>query len=178
MQKYFDTEDEIEESLKSLSDATCPHCGRRGTLIRHDYIWYSGGKQNGMRGKRVYCDSHKAKRKGCGRTFTLWLSDTLRGRCLRAAALMQFILGLLAGSSTWKAWRDAETGMSVRSGYRTLKWLEENQSVVRTELFGLSPPSLNSKEKTPLLETLKILKEAFGINAVSAYQKTRQISFP
>ncbi len=178
MKTYYDTVEEIEEKLKTLPDAICPHCRRRRTLIRHDYIWYSGGEQNGMRGKRVYCDPRNAKRKGCGRTSALWLSETLWGRCLRAAALMHFILGLLAGSSTWKAWRDADTGMSPGTGYRIFKRLQNTQSVMRTELFGLSPPLLNSKEKTPLLETLKILEEAFGINAVSAYQKTLQISFP
>ena len=177
MKRYFDTEDEIEEELKDLPGTRCPMCQVRGALARHDYIWRHGGKQYGLRGKRVHCDPDSTRAKGCGHTTTLWLSETLWGRCLCATALMRFILGLLSGSSTRKAWHDADTGMSVRSGYRTLKWLENIQSVIRTRLFALSPPSLSAKEKTPLLETLKILKEAFGNNAVSDYQKKLQKLF-
>jgi hypothetical protein len=50
--------------------------------------------------------------------------------------------------------------------------------VIRTQLSGLIPPSLTGREKTPLSETLRILKEAFGVNAVSIYQKTLQKAFP
>jgi len=176
MKRYFDTENDIEEVLEYLPEAVCPHCGARGALVRHDNIWRSGGAENGLRGKRVFCDNRRGR--GCGRTVAFWLSDTLRGRCLRAAELMRFILELLAGFSVWKAWRNAETGMTLRTGYRTFRRLVNNQSVIRTELFGLSPPPLQGKEKTPLLETLKILKEALGVNAVSAYQKTLQKTFP
>lgn len=176
MKSYLDTEDEIEEALGSLKEAVCPHCGAKGEFVRHDNIWRNGGAENGLRGKRVFCDNRKGR--GCGRTVTFWLSDTLRGRCLRAATLMRFILELLAGLSVWKAWRNAETGMTLRTGYRTFKRLEDSMSVIRTDLFGLSPPRFQGKEKTPLLATLKILKEAFGVNAVSIYQKTLQKAFP
>ena len=118
MKRYFDTEDDIKDALGSLPEAVCPHCGAIGEFIRHDNIWRNGGAENGLRGKRVYCDKRIAKAGGCGRTVTLWLSDTLRGRCLRAAELMRFILELLAGFSVWKAWRNAETGMTLRTGYR------------------------------------------------------------
>jgi len=176
MKRYFDTEDDIEEFLRSLPEAVCPHCGAKGEFARHDNIWRSGGAENGLRGKRVFCDNRRGR--GCGRTVALWLSDTLRGRCLRAAILMRFILELLAGSSVWKAWRNAETGMTLRTGYRTFRRLVNNQSVIRTELFGLSPPPLQGKEKTSLSATLKILKETFGVNALSIYQKTLQKAFP
>jgi len=178
MKRYFDTEEEIEEALEVLSEIRCPTCGAKGRLLRHDCLWRSGGEANGMRGKRVYCNARAAGRKGCGRTFTLWLSDTLRGRCLQAAALMRFILGLLAGLSVWKAWRGAATGMTLRTGYRTFRRLVVQQSIIRTDLFGLNRALLESKEKTPLLATLKILKEAFGMNAVSACQGTLQKAFP
>ena len=177
MKRYFDTEEEIEEVLGYLQETVCPHCGVKA-FYRHNYIWICGGEENGMRGKRIYCDPDNTRGKGCGRTVTLWLSDTLLGRCLRAAELMRFIIELLDGLSVWKAWRNAKTGMTLRTGYRTFKRLENSQSVIRTELFGLSPPQPEIKEKTPLLETLKILKEAFGTNAVSAYQKTLQKVFP
>jgi hypothetical protein len=178
MKSYFDTEEDIEEALSALRDTHCPACGAKGTLLRHDCLWRNGGEANGMRGRRVYCNARAAGRKGCGRTFTLWLSDTLRGRCLGSDALMRFILGLLAGLSTWKAWRGAATGLTLGAGYRTVKWLERSQSALRTSLWGLGPPGLSPQERTPLLETLKILKEALGINAVSAYQKTLQKAFP
>lgn len=176
MKNYYDTEQEIEEALALLPDTVCPHCGARGDLVRHDNIRRNDGELNDLRGKRVYCDKRRGG--GCGKTFTFWISDTLRGRCLRAAELMRFIIGVLAGSSVWQAWKNAETGMTLRTGYRTFQRLTNNQSIIRTELFGLTPPPLPSKEKTPLLETLKILKEALGMNAVSAYQKTLQKTFP
>ena len=176
MKKYYDTEEEIEEALVSLPETVCPHCGARGELVRHDNIWRSGGEKNGLRGKRVYCDKRRGE--GCGRTFTFQLSDTLQGRCLRAAALMRFILELLAGVSVWNAWGNAETGMGLRTGYRTFRRLLENQSVIRTGLFECTPLKFQRKEKTPLLETLRILKETFGVSAVSAYQKKLQKTFP
>jgi hypothetical protein len=177
MKRYFDTEEEIEEALGSLTEAVCPHCGARA-LYRHNYIWRYGGKQYGLKGKRVFCDPDNTRGIGCGRTVTLWLSDTLQGRCLRAAELMRFIIGLLDGLAVCKAWSNAETGMTLRTGYRTYKRLENSQSVIRTDLFGLSPPPLEGEEKTPLSVTLKILKEAFSTNFVSAYQKTLQKVFP
>ncbi len=176
MKRYFDTENDIEEVLEYLPEAVCPHCGARGALVRHDNIWRSGGAENGLRGKRVFCDNRKGR--GCGGTVAFWLSDTLRGRCLRAAELMRFILGVLAGSSVWKAWKNAETGMTIRTGCRTFTRFVDTQSVIRTELFGLTPPTLQGKEKTSLSATLKILKETLGVNAVSAYQKTLQKTFP
>jgi len=176
MKRHFNTEEEIEEALGSLKEAVCPHCGARA-LYRHNYIWRYGDKQYGLKGKRVYCDPCHSRGRGCGRTVALWLSDTLQGRCLRAAELMRFIIELLDGLAVCKAWSNAETGMSLRPGYRTFKKLKDSLSIIRTDLFGLSPPPLEIKEKTPLSETLKILKEAFGINAVSAYQKTLQSAF-
>lgn len=178
MKRYFDTEEELEVALNALPETRCPFCGGERTLLRHDYLWKFGGEANGMRGKRVYCNARAVKNKGCGGTFTLWLSDTLWGRCLGSDALMRFILGLLAGLSTWKAWRGAKTGMTLGTGYRTVKWLEKSQSALRTSLWGLGPPGLFTQEGTPLLETLKNLKEALGINAVSAYQGTLQKAFP
>ena len=177
MNRYFDTEEAIQTELKRLQEALCPWCKTKGAMARHDYLWRYGGKQYGLRGKRVYCDPDSTRGKGCGRTHTLWLSETLWGRCLGALALMRFILELLSGSSTPKAWQGADTGMSPRCANRTLTWLESIQSVIRTRLFGLSPPSLSGNEKTPLLVTLQILKEAFGNNAVSDYQKKLQKSF-
>ena len=177
MNRYFDTEDEIEAALENLPEAHCPWCKTKGTLARHDYRWKYGAKQYGLKGKRVYCDPDSTRGKGCGRTRTLWLTEALWGRCLGTMALTRFIQELLSGSSARKAWQDADTGMSARSGIRTLRWLENIQSIIRTRLFGLNPPSLGGKEKTPLLATLKVLKEAFGNNAVSDYQKKLQKSF-
>ena len=177
MTRFFDTEEAIEVALINLRQNRCPWCGTTGALTRHDAIWKYGAKQYGLRGRRVFCDPDGAHAQGCGRTHTLWLSETLLGRSLCAMVLMRFILGLLSGASTQKAWQDADTGMSPRSGYRTLKWLENIQSIIRTRLFGLSPPSPSGNEKTPLLATLKVLKEAFGNNAVSDYQKKLQKSF-
>ena len=177
MQRFFDSGDDVESFLESILEYICPHCGARGTLARHGYIRGFAGLIFGIRGWRVFCDPDSKRGRGCGRTVTLRLSGTLPGRCLEAAALTRFMLGLLAGLSVWSAWADADTGMSERTGYRTFRRLEHRQSEIRTNLSGLSPPPLQGKEKTPLLETIKILKEALGVNAVSAYQKKRQNAF-
>jgi hypothetical protein len=177
MQRFFDSEDDVESFLKLVPSVICPHCGATGPLSRHGYIRGFAGLLFGIRGWRVFCDPDSARGKGCGRTLTLRLSGTLPGRSLSAAALSRFMLGLFAGLSVWKAWRNADTGMSIRTGYRIFRRLEHRQSEIRTGLFGLSPPPLEGKEKTPLSVTLKILKEALGINAVSEYQKKRQSAF-
>ena len=177
MQIFFENHDDVEEFLKDLQSTVCPHCGACGAFARHGLIRGYAGWLWCVKGWRVYCDPDSSRKKGCGRTQTLRLSGTLPGMNLTAVILMRFILALLAGSSVWKAWQDAKTGMSLRTGYRIFKRLENRQSVIRTALFGLSPPEFQGKEKTPLLETLKNLKEALGAHAVSAYQKTLQSAF-
>lgn len=179
MKRFYDSIDELYEFLSTLRTTVCPKCGACGVLTRHGFIrGYSGGDDKIIRGWRIYCDPDSTHGVGCGHAPSVRLTETLPGRCLSATQLLAFILALLPGATIYSAWKKCDFCKSVRNGYHTYKRLELCQSVIRTRLFALSPPSDQGTKKAPLLTTLKSLKEALGIdNAVSVYQKTFQRDF-
>ena len=178
MQRFFENTDEIERFLENLSIEICPRCGACGPLTRHGFIYgYIEGAEE-IRGWRIYCDPESSRGKGCGHAPSVRLADTLPGRHLSSLQLMRFILALISGDSIYGAWGKCGSIATIRNGYRLYKRLKLCQSVIRTRLFGLSPPRMEGRKTAPLLITLESLKEALGIdNAVSVYQKTFQQDF-
>ena len=178
MQIFFENTDQIERFLKNLSTEICPRCGACGPLMRHGFIYGYIEDTEEIRGWRIYCDPDSARGNGCGHAPSVRLANTLPGRSLSALQLMSFILALISGDSIYGAWKKCGSIATIGNGYRLYKRLKLCQSIIRTRLFGLSPPQMEGGKTAPLLTTLTGLKEALGIdNAVSVYQKTFQQNF-
>ena len=177
MQVFFRNREEIELFLSHLSLLRCPSCGVVGTLIRHGFIrWFHSPEKTGIRAWRIRC-KRSPRRRGCGRTPSLRLGDTLPRRCFSAQQLWAFIQALLRERSIKRAWERAGIPLSLDSGYRIHRHLCRCQSVLRTQLSARAPPPI-VKAGVPLLQVLVHLQEVFGRECpVRTYQETLQRNF-
>lgn len=105
------------------------------------------------------------------------LGDVLPRRCFTAKQLWAFIRALQQARSVKRAWELAAIPLSLDTGYRLYRHLNQCQSVLRTHLFARAPPP-KVKTGVPLFQVFAHLKEAFGCGCpVSAYQEHFQRSF-
>src|SRR5215469_1959614 len=85
--------------VERLKQTPCPHCKVVGTLIRHGFLYGfdESNPRKTVRARRVFCSNRHARR-GCGRTFSVWIADKIRRLSLTAGALWRFLKGAAAGS--------------------------------------------------------------------------------
>jgi len=174
---FFRSQAEIERFLASLHVLRCPFCGAVGTMIRHGYIrWFHSPENSGIRAWRIRCKK-SVRRRGCGRAPSIRLGGVLPRRCFTAKQLWAFIRALQRERSIKRAWERAGIPLSLDTGYRLYRHLDQCQSVLRTHLFARAPPP-RVKTGVPLFQVFTHLKEAFVRRCpVSAYQEHFQRSF-
>jgi hypothetical protein len=117
--RYVGDELELEAFREGVKRWRCPHCGRLGALNAHGRSmgYGDGNGVNTLRGRRFYC-SNRRRRPGCGRTFSVLLSEWLSGFVVSALVLYRFLRAVVSGVTRSAAWTALGTGMPVRSGYR------------------------------------------------------------
>lgn len=128
----------IAERLKQTS---CPHCHAVGMLIRHGVLTgFDDGtpQRRAVRARRVFC-SNRHRRRGCGRTFSVRLADTIRRLSLSARTLWSFLQRAVAGTLA-DATRAADCPRSDRTFRRLWRRFDRGQSAIRTALSGRGPP--------------------------------------
>jgi hypothetical protein len=137
-------------SLKQLS---CPHCEQSETLNRHSILYGndpSDCAQGRERGQRVFC-SNRGRRGGCGKTFSVFLADTLPRHTLTATLLWKWLIHKLAGLSAKAA---------VETVYQVGRKLRLRLDRLRTLLCRKhAPPS--SAQADPVLQSVEHLQSAF-----------------
>ncbi len=124
-----------------LKHMPCPHCKVVGALIRHGYLRgfdERHPKQKAVRARRVFC-SNRIRRRGCGRTVSVWLADKIRRLGLTAGALWTFLTCVVAGSIA-AAIRTAPRHLTDRTWQRIWKRFDLGQSKIRTALSARCPP--------------------------------------
>ena len=132
----------IVERLKQIP---CPHCKTIGMLIRHGTL--SGfddqsPQRKTIRARRIFC-SDRHQRRGCGRTFSVWLADKIRRLSLTARTLWMFLQLAVAGSiaAAIRATIQATNcHRSDRTFQRIWKRFDWAQSSIRTALLARGPP--------------------------------------
>jgi hypothetical protein len=150
----------IAERLKLTP---CPHCRVAGTLIRHGFLFgfdESSPQRKTLRARRIFCSNRNARR-GCGRTFSVWLPDKVRRLSLTTGALWRFLqraaaVGILA------AIRASACHLSDRTWQRIWKRFDLAQSKIRTALSGHSPPPELPAARRPVAHVLAHLQAAFA----------------
>ena len=106
-----------------------------------------------LRGRRFFC-SNRALRFGCGRTFSVALTDVLCGFVVRTLTLFCFAQAVLAGLTRRAAWlREASGAFSLTSGYRLWRRLQGAQSALRSRLSREAPAPLCAARE-PLAQLL------------------------
>jgi hypothetical protein len=139
--KYFNTEDELNQYCELIQFKKCPFCVETGFLIRHGFLrgYSANSEETVIRGRRFFC-SNRHRKTGCGRTFSVLLSDMLKGFVVTASILWHFLQHIESGDNTKVAWQKVATEFSVESGYRILRLFEQAQSRLRTMLCKEKPP--------------------------------------
>jgi hypothetical protein len=111
-------------------------------LIRHGVLrGYDEGDSQRMaiRARRVFC-SNRHRRSGCGRTFSVWLADTIRRLSVTTHALWRFLQRVVAGSIAAASRAVADCRRSDRTWQRIWKRFDLGQSKLRTALSACCPP--------------------------------------
>jgi len=145
-----------------LKQQHCPHCGQFGTLNRHGRL---SGKGFGaqcerlMRGWRVYCSNRGCKR-GCGRTFSIWLCTTLPRHGVDARTLSCLLAGLLGGLSLKRAAESLRVPFALETFYHLRKRMRLRMDALRVLLARQTGPPPPCDSADPLLHTLAHLRAA------------------
>lgn len=124
-----------------LKQTPCPHCKVVGTLIRHGFLrgFDEGSPQRTtVRARRIFCSNRNARR-GCGRTFSVWLADKIRRLSLTTGGLWRFLQRAVA-DGILAAIRGCHCPLSDRTLQRIWKRFDQGQSKIRTALSGRCPP--------------------------------------
>lgn len=149
----------LAERLKQMP---CPHCKVVGTLIRHGVLRGfddSSPQRRTVRARRIFCSNRQARR-GCGRTFSVWLADKIRRLSLTTGALWRFLQRAATGSIL-AAIRTAECHLSDRTWQRIWRRFDLAQSKIRTALSARCPPPTLPAEPRPAAHVLAHLHAAF-----------------
>lgn len=140
-----------------------------GTLNRHSRLLGndpSQTAQRSLRGHRVYC-SNRGRRKGCGRTYSIYLADVLPRHSVTATALWLLLLGILNGASLRAAAH--RLPFALETLYGITRRFRRRVDRLRTALCELQQPPL-SDSTDPLVLTIAHLQSNFADNALQAFQ--------
>lgn len=135
---FFRNEAEWIEIAEKLKLTACPHCKVVGNLIRHGAL--QGFDENGrvvLRAHRVFC-SRRNRRRGCGRTVSVWLADNIRRLKVTARRLWTFLQQAVAGTLEG-AIRALDSDLCDRTWQRIWSRFRAAQSHVRTALANRYP---------------------------------------
>ncbi len=161
---FYRNPDEWHAMAERLKQTSCPHCQVAGTLIRHGFLYGYDANAKGqtVRARRIFCSNRNARR-GCGRTFSVWLADKIRRLSLTTGTLWRFLQRAVAGGIA-AAIRAADCHLSDRTWQRLWQRFNHGQSKIRTALSGLCPPPrlpANSPTQRPAAHVLAHLQAAF-----------------
>jgi hypothetical protein len=176
---FYRSDEEWNAIAERLKQTPCPHCKAVGTLIRHGFLrgFDESSPRKTLRARRIFCSNRQARR-GCGRTFSVWLADKIRRLSLTTGALWRFlhraaVVGILA------AIRGSNCHLSDRTWQRVWKRFDLAQSKIRTALSGRCPPPELPAEHQPAAHVLAHLQAAFADAdcPIAAFQHTLRTFF-
>ena len=120
----------------------CPHCNQRGYLICHGFLTgYEEDSSNSIqRGRRLFCNNRSTNTNGCGRTFSILYAGFIKYRTLTAFSFWKALLNIVNGIPVYRAFKGYGPDSTSNAPYGIMKKFRENQSRIRTALYGKSPP--------------------------------------
>lgn len=178
--KYFSSGVEMDQYFRQIKLVLCPHCKQTGFLIGHGSLrgYAEDSSERVCRGRRFFC-SNRYRKTGCGRTFSIALSDVLIGFVVRARTLFDFLILVSQNVSIRAAWKQvSRERFSEKVGYRLWNRFAESQFHVRALLDRIRPPPV-SEYSEPLLQLIEHLLYVFHSSycPIAAFQKHFQVSF-
>lgn len=138
---FYRREEDWVALAERLKQTSCPHCQTVGALIRHGVLTGfddHNPPRQAIRARRVFC-SNRYRRRGCGRTVSVWIADTIRRLSLSARTLWAFLQRAVVGTIAAAA-RAVDSPRSDRTLQRIWTRFDRGQSAIRTALRGRGPP--------------------------------------
>jgi hypothetical protein len=135
---FYRDEAEWIEIVQKLKLTPCPHCKGVGNLIRHGAL--QGFDESGrivLRAHRVFC-SPRNRRRGCGRTVSVWLADKIKRLTVTTRRLWNFVQHAVAGTIA-DAIRALDSRLCDRTWQRIWARFNAAQSSIRTALANRCP---------------------------------------
>lgn len=180
MSEWFYRNDQEGNAIaEQLKQKSCPHCKKFRTLNRHGSLYgYDNSNQprKTVRAQRFFC-SNRNKKRGCGRTFSVWLVDKIRRLSLTTAALWAFLQCAVA-DGIGAAIAAADGQRSERTWWRVWKRFDRGQSKIRTALADRCPPPELPAERRPTAHVLAHLQTAFpDTDPIAAFQQATRTFF-
>lgn len=126
--------------VERLKLTACPHCRTVGTLIRHGVLtgFDDSSPRRTVRARRIFC-SNRHRRRGCGRTVSVWYADKIRRLSLVGRTVWAFLKRAVAGTID-AAIRATNSPRSNRTMRRIWPRFQRAQSAIRTALLNRGPP--------------------------------------
>ena len=164
--------------LSRLKHRPCPHCHTTGYLNAHGFLRGFGlGSSRIIRGKRIYC-SNRGRRKGCGKTHSLFLPNFIPTFSILSSLLWNFLFLVLGGKTRRQAFKITFPSKNISRAYSFWKRCVKNQFNLRLILSTFCQPP-RSTQVIPWLQVLEHLRLAFPLspNPISDFQTTAQLAF-
>lgn len=152
----------LAEQLLRLKQQRCPHCGRTETLNRHSRLYGNDPLTvdgRCLRGQRVWC-CHRGRRRGCGRSFSVFLTDVLPRHTFPAVLLWSWLVELLAGLSLKAAVDKLKLPFALETVYQLRRKLRDGLARLRPWLCREEAPPAHT-HLDPLFQTLGHLQSVF-----------------
>ena len=173
MIRFVRNDQELKQVLRSLKETRCAHCGRVGTLNRHDTLHGNDlGATNKQtdRGRRAWC-SNRGRRGGCGRTLAIVFVHVLPRHSFTATLLGKVLGHLCGGGSVQGVWEQCRLPVPVQSVYHILQRFRTRLAAVRTALLSRCAPPCR-EHRDPLRQSAEHPRCAFPTqkHPVEAFQ--------
>jgi hypothetical protein len=150
--RYYKDEADLLNIILELKLSACPHCGCRGTLILHGFLYgYSDELSSSkvVTGRRIICNNRRKNNSGCGKTLSILKSTKVKTFTFTASALWTFFFDIFIFGKK-KAFNKFGKKFSVSSCYRLFNRLKLCQSRIR---------SLLTREKPDLKIPISMMQE-------------------
>lgn len=127
MKRFYPNFESIHAFTTALDyhqdELECVHCFKKDQFVSHAIIYKQRSSALTEKvGKRLFC-SNRYGRRGCGRTFQLYIAAEVPGRRYGASQLFLFITALMANVNISEAYHQATGQPEPRHAWRWLKRL-------------------------------------------------------
>lgn len=180
---FYRREEDWVAFVEQLKHTPCPHCNTVGTLIRHGVLTGfddSNTQRRTIRARRIFC-SNRYRRRGCGRTFSVWIATKIRRLSLTTRTLWAFLQRAVGGTIA-AAIHAVNCPLSDRTLQRIWKRFDRGQSAIRTALLGRGPPpafTAESVRRPAAAQVLAHLRATFPHDdcPIAAFQQAMRSFF-
>jgi len=180
--RYYSSEEDFRRFHGTLKQMPCPHCGLIGALVLNGRLYgYEESSHSGTipRGRRIFCNSRRARNNGCGRTFCILVAAVIKNFSISAVSLWRFLKGTADLPDRLPSFRRLKITLHESAAYRLWKRFLHRLSAIRSLLCIHCPRPKLPLTRCAATQTIAHLKAVFknGSCPIAAFQRQFQVSF-